>query len=132
MPKRLWTIEEASNYLKISEEEVKRLVDIGELPAYRIGDTFLRFRKEQLDGVRKEIDLVESEDPERGKAVPDTAGHVPHPYTKLEKEIKQREPLVRRYDYSFVERVSDFFYYNDFYLLSLVLIGAIVYLIVKA
>ena len=67
MPEKLMTIKEVADFLKISEEEVKRLVDIGEIPAYRIGDTFLRFRKEQLDAVRTEVSKIEEEEPQHAK-----------------------------------------------------------------
>ena len=83
MPEKLLTIGEVAEYLKISEEEVKRLVDIGEIPAYRIGGSFLRFRKEQIDGIRPEIDEIEEKEPERGKVVLDTTGHPTHPVTDI-------------------------------------------------
>ena len=131
MPEKLLTIAEVAGYLKLSEEEVKRLVDIGEIPAYRIGDTFLRFRKEQIDAVREEISEIE-ETAHVHPPAPEPKNHATHPYTDLEKDIKRKEPATRRYDYTAAERVKDFFYFNDFYILSFLLIAFLIYLIFKA
>jgi excisionase family DNA binding protein len=132
MPEKLLTIREVAEHLKVSEEEVKRLVDIGEIPAYRIGGSFLRFRKEQLDAIRSEIDEVEEKEPEKSKPVLDKRGRPTHPYTDLERDIKRKEPIVRQYDYSFAEKMRDFFYFNDFYIISFVIIFVLIYLIFRS
>jgi len=131
MPEKLLSIKEVAEYLKLPEEEVKRLVDAGEIPAYKIGDTFLRFRKEQIDAIRSEVMEIEEKEPLHAKPVLDSAGRPSHTYTDLEKDIKQREPITRQYDYTFAERVKDFFYFNDFYILSIGLIGILLYLIFR-
>ena len=131
MPEKLISIKEVAEYLKVSEEEVKRLVDSGEIPAYKIGDTFLRFRKEQIDAIKSEISEIEEKEPARSKPVLDQRGRVTHPYTQMEKDIKLREPDTRRYDYTIAERVKDFFYFNDFYIISFMLIVFLMYLIFK-
>lgn len=131
MSEKLLSIREVAEYLKISEEEVKRLVDIGEIPAYRIGGTFLRFRKEQIDAIRNEIDEVEEKEPEHAKPVLDDRGKPTHHLTDLEREVKRREPTTRQYDYSFAEKIKDFIYFNDFYVLSFAAIGVLLFLIFK-
>jgi len=131
MPEKLLTIREVADYLKISEDEVKRLVDIGEVPAYRIGGSFLRFRKEQIDAIRSEIDEVEEKAPETARPRLDRWGRASHPYTDLERDIKRKEPSVRQYDYEFGEKVRDFFYFNDFYILSFIIIFVLLYLIFR-
>ena len=131
MPEKLLSIKEVSDYLKIPEEEVKRLVDVGEIPAYKIGDTFLRFRKEQIDAIRSDIAEIEQKEPEHAKPVLDQRGKPAHTYTKMEREIKRHEPLTRQYDYNVTERVKDFFYFNDFYIISFALIAVLMYLIFK-
>ncbi len=55
MPEKLLTAEEASGLLGISEEDIKKMVKKGELPAYQIGGRFLRFRREQLEAIRNGI-----------------------------------------------------------------------------
>jgi len=132
MPEKLINIKEVAEYLKISEEEVKRLVDVGEIPAYKIGGTFLRFRKEQIDAIKSEITSLEEEEPGRAKPTLDAAGHQTHPYTDLEVDIKKHEPLVRQYDYTAAEKIRDFFYFNDFYILCFLAISILMYLIFKS
>lgn len=115
MPEKLLSIKEVADYLRVSEEEVKRLVDVGEIPAYKIGGTFLRFRKDQIEAIRTEISEVEEE---RG------AG----PYNG---PSRQAEPPAAAYDYTFGERVIDFLRYNDFYIASFVIIAVLMYFIFK-
>ncbi len=132
MPEHLLNISEVAVYLGISEEEVKRLVDIGEIPAYKIGDSFLRFRKEQIDAVKQEISDVEKKDPKRLEVKLDSRGKPTHPYTDLEKDIKLKTPVTRQFDYAFAERVRDFLYYNDFYILSAVIIAVLLLVILRS
>ncbi len=132
MPEKLLSIKEVAEYLRLSEEEVKRLVDIGEIPAYKIGGSFLRFRKEQIDAIRSEISIVEKEESEHAKVVLDLKGKPAHTYTELEKDIKIKEPITRQYDYTFMERMKDFLYFNDFYILSFLIIFVLLYIIFKS
>ena len=133
MPEKLLSIKEVAEYLKIPEEEVKRLVDAGEIPAYRIGDTFLRFRREQINAIKSEISEIEEKEPQtQAKPALDQKGRPAHVYTQMEREIKRREPSTRRYDYTVAERVKDFFYFNDFYIISFILIIFLMYLIFRA
>jgi len=132
MPEKLLTIREVADHLKVSEEEVKRLVDIGEIPAYRIGGSFLRFRREQLDAIRSEIDEVEGGSTEKAKPVLDKRGKPTHPYTDLERDIKRKEPIARQYDYTFAEKIKDFLYFNDFYIFSFAIIFVLIYLIFRS
>ena len=101
MPEKLLTIREVAEHLKVSEEEVKRLVDIGEIPAYRIGGSFLRFRREQLDAIQREIDEVETDPTPKARPALDKRGRPAHTYTDLERDIKRKEPVTRQYDYTF-------------------------------
>jgi excisionase family DNA binding protein len=132
MPEHLLNIKEVAAYLGVSEEEVKRLVDIGEIPAYKIGDSFLRFRKEQVDAVKQEISDVEKKDPDRVEVKLDAKGHPTHTYTQIEKETRRSMPSARQFDYSFAERVRDILYYNDFYILSAVIIAVLLIIILRS
>ena len=101
MPEKLLTLTEVSRLLEISQEAVKKLVKKGELPAYKIGGAFLRFRKEQIEAIRKEIPARFTE-----------AG-------KPERPLKPKEEVT--YSESQRDRIADFFYFNDFYIISAVI-----------
>ncbi|MFH1189473.1 MAG: helix-turn-helix domain-containing protein [Candidatus Omnitrophota bacterium] len=132
MSEKLLSIREVADHLKVSEEEVKRLVDIGEIPAYRIGGTFLRFRREQIEAIMDEIEEVEEKEPEHAKPVLDGFGKPTHHLTELENEIKAKEPAARQYDYTVLEKTRDFLYFYDFYIVSFIVIGALLFMIFKA
>ncbi len=131
MPEKLLNIQEVAKYLGLLEEEVKRLVDIGEIPAYKIGGTFLRFRLEQIQAIKDEVNSLESSAEKRPQVTVDAKSREAHPYTDLERESKRREPVSRQYDYTFLERMRDLWYFKDFYVLSLIVIALIIYIIVK-
>jgi len=131
MPEKLMTIREVADYLQITEDEVKRLVDKGEVMAYKIAGAFLRFRKEQIDAVKKEIDSFEALQPEHAKEVHDPKARKVHTVSELEREIRRTEPAVRQYEYTFWERMRDFFYFNDFYILCFIIISVLLYAIFK-
>lgn len=131
MSEKLLSIREVADHLKVSEEEVKRLVDIGEIPAYKIGGTFLRFRREQIEAIKNEIEEVEEMNPELARPVLDDLGKPTHHLTDMEIEIKTREPAARQYDYTFAEKIRDFVYFYDFYVLSFIMIGVLLFMIFK-
>ena len=95
MSEKLLNLKEVSHYLGISQEDLRKLVDKGEIPAYRLGGTILRFRKDQIDRVKaKGIPKIDNSD-EEALAV---AG------------------------YSRFEKWKDFLYFNDFYIISAIII----------
>lgn len=55
MTSKLLTIREVAHHLNVTEKEVIELAESGEIPAYKVGGVYLRFRKEQLDEVRHKI-----------------------------------------------------------------------------
>ena len=70
----------------------------GAIPAYKVGGVYLRFKKDQIDGVKDKI-------------MPNQA------LVSIEGTTS--------------ERIRDFVYHNDFYILSLVVIFFLLYFIVK-
>lgn len=96
MPEKLLTTEEVSSLLGISEEEVKRLARKAELPAYQVGGRFLRFRKEQIKALGRD---VAPGLPESGPGAPSA------------------------------DKVLDFLYFNDFYVISGIIILLILWFI---
>ena len=47
--KKFLTPKEAADYLKISEEELSKIVDKGKIPSYKIGGVYTRFSVDELD-----------------------------------------------------------------------------------
>ena len=103
MGEKLLTIEEVARYLNLPGETVKELVEKGELAAYKIGGSFLRFKRDQIEIYRQ-----------RAEGQLRVAGH---PNVLKAENVKP---------YTFWERFEDFLYYNDFYILSSILLALIV------
>ena len=115
MPEKLLSLKELSDYLNISEEEIRKFVDDNIIPAYRIGGSFLRFRKEQIDAIKDEI-----------------CTRTPHavPQYRVKVDFSKKEAIIESRE-TIVDKISDFFYFSDFYIISLVLIGAMLFVIFR-
>jgi len=113
VPEKLLTLQELSVYLGISEEKITSLVEDGVVSAYKIGGEFLRFRRSQIDAIHSEID---SRVQESDKISPE---HVGGP------EKIKRFDRGNRLSGSFSDTVADIFYFYDFYIISTVLIAAL-------
>ena len=112
MPEKLLTLEEASEVLGVPEGKLRAFVEKGELPAYKVGGQFLRFRKEQIEAIRSEI---------LGKVTE-------APPTVLPKHHKKPD---KAYSQSAKDVFLDFFYFNDFYLIAAAIIAVLVWIIFK-
>ena len=113
MPEKLLTLRELSEYLGVTEEKVNELVKAGVISAYRLGGELLRFRRDQIDAIRSEIDARVTETDRL-----DTSG--------TRASFKERLQALRSNNSgSFKERLEDFFYFNDFYIVSSVLIAVL-------
>jgi excisionase family DNA binding protein len=104
MSEKLLNTQEVCNYLGISEVDLRKLVDKGEVPAYRLGGTILRFRKDQIDKLK-------------AQGVPRVA--------QLEEEDKFFE--ANKQSAKFV----DFLYFNDFYIISAIIVLILLAVIFK-
>ncbi len=49
------TVEEVKNFLDIEQAEIEKYIQLGKLNAYKIGGTYLRFRKEEILNLRFEL-----------------------------------------------------------------------------
>ncbi|MCM8801462.1 MAG: helix-turn-helix domain-containing protein [Candidatus Omnitrophica bacterium] len=98
---KLLTVREVSLILGISEREVIELAESGKIPAYKIGGVYLRFKPSQI------------------KEVADSF-----------KKASINSSLHRQRN-SFKDSIIDFFYFNDFYIISFIIIFLILYLIFK-
>ena len=119
MPEKLLTVQELAGYLEIAESKVIELVDKKVISGYRIGGELLRFRKDQIDAIRREIDSY---------IVAADRTHDRAPEERKEKLSVYSKTGVSD---SFPDRVSDFFYFNDFYIVSIFTIAALLFLIFR-
>ncbi|MBI2884662.1 MAG: helix-turn-helix domain-containing protein [Candidatus Omnitrophica bacterium] len=98
---KLWTIGEVARYLGVSEADIESLVRTGRLTGYRLGGEFVRFRPEQVK--------------------------------LLKEQVQPRAPNAAEASVSgehWRDRLRDFLYFYDFYLVAFVLCAALlVYLI---
>ncbi|OIO39452.1 MAG: hypothetical protein AUJ75_01245 [Candidatus Omnitrophica bacterium CG1_02_49_10] len=105
MDEKLLTLREASEYLGISQEKIVEMVDGGQIGAYKLGGLHIRFRLSQLEAAR----------------------------FKLNKSRKP--PAVTEGDteaYGLNDRIKDFFYFNDFYIVSSIVILFVLIVIFKS
>lgn len=93
LPSKLMTPEEAAQYLGVTTDEVNRLVKQGALSAYRLGGQFVRFRRDDVAALAQ------------GRQ----AALRPRPV-----EAPSHHP-------TWSERIREFLYLHDFYLLAAVL-----------
>ena len=119
MPEKLLTLKELSYYLGIKEDKVSSLVDEGVITAYKIGGELLRFRKEQVDAVRSEIEpRVKDSD------------KISLNETRI--KVKERFKISEGQGQSTAqERLSDFIYFNDFYIVSALIIVILLIVIIR-
>jgi len=92
MTEKLITLKEAAKLLSISPEEVERWVREGRLPAFQICGEYLRFRREEIERFKRERFEIPSSTSSAGETRSDR--------------------------YGFLDGLYDFFYFNDFYLVS--------------
>lgn len=108
MTDKLLTLKEAAECLGLSEEEVRRLVEKGEIPAYQIGGMYLRFKEEQILSLK------------------------PRYLKKTSAVSVRKEKETFKEKESFISRIQDFFYFSNFYIVSALIIIALLYIIYKS
>lgn len=47
-PSPVWTVRQVAEYLSVNERTIYRMAERGDLPAFKVGDTW-RFRREDLN-----------------------------------------------------------------------------------
>lgn len=93
------TVEEVKTFLEIDQTELEKHLKTGKLHAYKIGGTYLRFRKEDILNLRSEIAPQKKKETGPGN--------------------------------SFLSKLMDFWRFNNFYIISLVLMAAVAYFVIK-
>jgi len=97
---RLLTVRDASLILGVSEKEVLDLVESAQLPAYKVGGVYLRFKRQQIEDFRLTL-------------------------KPFDQKFNRPQKVALR------DRIGDFFYFYDFYLLSILAIVLILAFIFK-
>ncbi len=88
------TLDEVKNFLEVEQQVIEKYIRDEVLHAYKIGGVYIRFRKEEVLGLKYDVLLK--------KKKSDTSG-------------------------SFGQRLWDFWRFNNFYIVSVLIIGALVY-----
>lgn len=126
MPEKLLTLKELALHLEIDEVEIRRLADIGVIPAYRVGGSFLRFRKEQVDAIKDEIVRKSG----KISTLPFSSKQE-IPKDDKSKAFRGDRTTLKKAPESMGDKVCDFFYFNDFYIVCIAIIAALLYFITK-
>lgn len=104
---KLFNLKSAAEYLKISQRKLEHFVKTGKLPAYKIGGSYLRFKKEDLESFK------ETAYGNRGLAVSN----------------KKDGPLHVKH--IFFDAARDFFYFNSFYIIAVIIAIIMVIIILR-
>lgn len=112
LKEKLLTLKEVADFLGLSEEGVKVFVAEGKIPAYRLGEGILRFKKGEIEALRERIEILKRKSSFEDKAI-------------AQGEYKER------IKYSFWDRIRDFVYFNNFYIFAGILIAILLFIILK-
>lgn len=100
--------------LKISEADVQKLVEEGKIPAYKIAGSFLRFREDQIDLLKANLEKFSENKALRGKLA--------DLYETSNLGTLKRPEYKASSGYTFYERLKDFVRFYDFYIIIAVLV----------
>ena len=106
---KLLTLEEAAKRLDLPADDVESMVRSGKLSSFRLGGNILRLKSSDVEAARAEL--------ARLKTVSETAAVKP---------VLARESSAPAGP---VDRFADFLYYNDFYIVGLLIILTLVAII---
>lgn len=88
------TLDEVKNYLEVEQQVLEKFIRDGLLHAYKIGGVYIRFRKEEVLGLKYDVLLKKKKTGASG---------------------------------SFGQRLGDFWSFNNFYIISLLIIVGLVF-----
>ena len=100
---KLWTVAEVARHLGLDEATVEGLVREGRLTGYQLGGQYLRFRPDQVKALR-------------GTVTRSAGGSSP----------SEASPA------GWFQRTREFFYFYDFYIVSAVLLAALMVYLMAA
>ena len=102
---KLWTTTEAARFLGVPEDDVSRFVKEGRLTGYKLAGQFLRFKPEEVQTLKGRIPAA---------------------------ALAQAATTPTSSSMTWIERVRNFIYFYDFYLLSFLLLTAVVLYLISA
>lgn len=56
--RRYLSVEAAASYIDVSTQTIRRYIDTGQLPAYRLGKRLIKIQQADLDGMFRRIPAV--------------------------------------------------------------------------
>ena len=104
-------IQEAAEVLEIGEEELRKLLAQHKIPTHTIAGVFLRLRKNDIEHLKNKW-RIERE-----------------LFPKPEKYFSHHTVVHKA---TLLEKIADFWYFNDFYILCSILIAVLVYFILAS
>ena len=108
MREKLLNIKEVAKYLDLSQEKIEELVRKGEIPAYKIGGTHLRFKFDQIEVIKNRFSNLGTD-----KHIKTESRHFGHNF------------------YPTIDKMRDFLHFNDFYIISAIIIVIILIIVFK-
>lgn len=123
MADKLLTLKEASGILNISENDLQKLVDKGDISAYKIGGSYLRFKSSDISSIKNNLGKLNDK-----KFL---KGNLSNLYDKNSDASLKRPERAGSSKGSFFEKIRDFFYFNSFYIVVVALLAALIVIIFK-
>jgi excisionase family DNA binding protein len=105
------SVREAAEFLEISEDELRALVQKHQIPTHNIAGVFLRLKKKEVEDLKNKW-RIERE-----------------LFPKNEPTFAHRSTVRKA---GIGEKIADFWYFNDFYIFCSILIVALLYFIVSS
>ena len=101
------SVKEASELLQVSEEELRGLVHKHQLPSHNVAGAFLRLKRKDLEELKIKWRIERELFPKKEK-------------------VSHENPIAKA---DFGDKLADFWYFNDFYIVCAVVIMALLYFI---
>ena len=104
------SLKDASAMLEITEEELRALIKRHQVPTHNVAGVFLRLKKKEIENLKNKW--------------------------RIERDLFARDEQYFAHNTTvqksgWLERLGDFWYFNDFYLLCSMLIAVLLYFIVS-
>lgn len=111
LEERYFDVHQAAELLEVSEKELWDLVHQHKIPTHNIAGAFLRFKKEDIEALKIKWRIERELFPKR------------------DRYFAHRDTVVRS---TWGERLADFWYFNDYYIVCAVVVAALLYFIISS